>query len=96
MARLSRLEFERLDVGAEGTVDREAGVTRFTEIVLRPTLTVAPGVDRERAAHVLENCEKKCLISASLSVPIRVEAEVHDGEPQLAGHGASGRSLVEP
>jgi peroxiredoxin-like protein len=97
IARLSRLEFEHLDVDAEGTVDRDAGVTRFTEIVLRPRLTVAAGVDHERAVKVLENTERKCLIAASLSVPVRLEVKVQDGDPrQLAGHGASGRSIVEP
>src|SRR5512134_3059103 len=48
IARLSKLEFTELRLDASGTVDRQDGVTRFTEIVLRPRLTVAPGTDRER------------------------------------------------
>jgi hypothetical protein len=51
-------------------------VTRFTEIVLRPRLTVAPGTDRERAMRILERSKTACLISASLSSPIRLEPEI--------------------
>jgi organic hydroperoxide reductase OsmC/OhrA len=43
IARLSKVEFTNLELGATGTVDRKDGVTRFTEITLRPRLTVAPG-----------------------------------------------------
>jgi hypothetical protein len=51
-------------------------VTRFTEIVLRPRLIVAAGTDRERALRVVEKSEKTCLVSASLSTPIRLEPEI--------------------
>ena len=79
IARLSRLEFTALELDASGTVNRQDGVTRFTEIVLRPRLTVAFGTDRERALHVLEKSEKTCLVSASLSTPIRLELEITEG-----------------
>jgi uncharacterized OsmC-like protein len=52
------------------------GVTRFTEIVLRRRLVVAPGTDRERALRILEKSEKQCLVSASLSTPVRLEPEI--------------------
>lgn len=79
IARLSKLEFTALELDASGTVNRQDGVTRFTEIVLRPRLTVASGTDRERALHVLEKSEKTCLVSASLSTPIRLEPEITEG-----------------
>jgi uncharacterized OsmC-like protein len=49
---------------------------RFTEIVLRPRLTVPAGTDKERAMRVLERSEKGCLVSASLATPVRLEAEI--------------------
>ena len=79
IARASQVAFVSLDMAAAGTVNRSDGVTRFTEIVLRPRLVVAPGTDRARALHVLEKSEKHCLISASLSTPIRVEPEITEG-----------------
>jgi uncharacterized OsmC-like protein len=80
VARLSKVEFTGLEVDAAGTVDRHDGVTRFTEIVLRPRLTVPAGADRERALRVLEKSEKACLVSASLSVPIHLEATIQEAD----------------
>jgi peroxiredoxin-like protein len=80
IARLSKVEFITLDLEASGTVNRQDGVTRFTEIVLRPRLTVSSSTDRERALHVLEKSEKTCLVSASLSTPIRLEPHITEQE----------------
>ena len=41
VARASQVAFVSLHVGAAGTVNRQDGVTRFTEIVLRPRLVVS-------------------------------------------------------
>jgi uncharacterized OsmC-like protein len=79
IARASKLEFTSLEVSGEGTVDRKDGATRFTQIVLHPRLTLAPGADRARALRVLEKSEKACLISASLSAPVRLEPEIVSG-----------------
>ena len=54
IARASRVDFVSLELDAAGTVNRQEGVTRFTEIVLRPRLVVVPGTDRERALRLLE------------------------------------------
>ena len=76
IARVAKLEFTALELDAIGTVDRQDGETRFTEIVLRPRLTVAAGTDRERALRVVEKSERACLVTASLSTPIRLDAEI--------------------
>src|SRR5712692_11920041 len=76
VATASKLEFESLEVSGEGTVDRKEGATRFTEIVLHARLKLAAGADRGKAIRVLEKSEKACLISASLSTPIRLEPEI--------------------
>jgi peroxiredoxin-like protein len=75
VAKASKLDFVSLEVSAERTVDRQDGVTRFTEIVLRPRLTLSPGADHSHALRILERSEKRCLVSASLSTPVRLEAE---------------------
>ncbi len=79
VARASKVEFTSLELTGEGTVDRKDGATRFTQIVLRPRLTLPAGANRERAMRVLEKSEKACLISASLSTPVRLEAEIVSG-----------------
>jgi organic hydroperoxide reductase OsmC/OhrA len=76
VAQVSKIPFTSLDIAAEGTVDRQDGRIRFTDIVLRPRLTVAPGVDRDRAVRVIEKAEKGCLVTASLATPIRLEPQI--------------------
>ena len=80
IARLSQLPFVALDVETLGTVDKRDGATRFTEIVLRPRMTVPAGTDHERARRVLERSEKACLVSASLATPIRMETTIVEAE----------------
>jgi peroxiredoxin-like protein len=78
IARVSRLEFTKLELDAVGTVERKDGVTRFTDIVLRPRLTVPPGANHERLRQILEKSEKTCLVSASLSTPLRLEPHIDE------------------
>lgn len=76
IAQASQIGFTSLAVDAEGTVDRAAGGMRFTEIVLRPRVSVPAGVDPDRVRRALEKAEKGCLVSASLATPIRLEPEI--------------------
>ncbi len=76
IAKLSQVTFTSLESSISGTVDRQDGVMRFTEIVIRPRLRVAAGTNHARAIRVMEKSEQACLISASLSTPIRLEPEV--------------------
>jgi peroxiredoxin-like protein len=78
VARVSQFEFVSLELGAAGTVGREDGAIRFTEIVLRPRLTVPHGTDHVKAQRVLEKSEQACLVSASLRTPIRLDVEIVD------------------
>ena len=52
------------------------GGVRFTEIVLRPRLAIPAGADATKVRRALEKAEKSCLVSASLSTPIRLEPEI--------------------
>jgi peroxiredoxin-like protein len=79
VGQASKVPFTALEVAATGTVDRADGVTRFTEIVLRPRLSVPPGTDRQRALRVMEKAERACLVTASLTTRVQLEAEVVEG-----------------
>ncbi len=79
IAHSSKLAFISIELSGEGIVDRKDGITRFSAIVLRPTLRVASSNDRDRAMRILEKSEKACLVSASLSTPIRLEPEITIG-----------------
>lgn len=57
------------------TIMRSCRARAFTEIVLRPRLVAPAGVDAVRLRRALEKAEHACLVSASLSTPIRLEPE---------------------
>ena len=86
VARASQFEFDSLVLQAVGVVDRQERVTRFTEIVLRPRLVFRAGIERERVLHILEKTERACLVSASLSTPIRLEPELIERSDSAAAH----------
>jgi organic hydroperoxide reductase OsmC/OhrA len=76
VAQASKFDFSSLDLLGSGTVDREEGTTRFTEIVLTLRLTLPNGADPERAQRMLEKGKNACLVTSSLSVPVRLESEI--------------------
>jgi organic hydroperoxide reductase OsmC/OhrA len=57
-------------------VDRQDGISRFTEIVLRPRLRIPSDTDRDRALWVLQKSERSCLVSASLATPVGLEPDL--------------------
>jgi peroxiredoxin-like protein len=91
VAQASRIEFTALELSGEGTVDRRDGKMRFTEIVLRPRLSLPAGADADKARRVVEKSEKGCLVTASLAVPVRLEAEIVIGGAAVTFPGAAGR-----
>ena len=81
VAEASKFDFLSLEVSGSGTVDRKDGGTRFIDIVLRSRLALPKGADLERAKRILEKGKNACLVTASLSVPVRMESEIVVGSP---------------
>ncbi len=79
IAENSALQVVRLEVEAEGRLEKEAGGFRFTNVVVRPHLTIADPADQERAQRLLEKAERACLISRSLNCRIELQATVEAG-----------------
>src|SRR6266581_7771524 len=70
IAEKSRLEFASFTLDAEGVLGNADGVWRFTEIRLRPVVSVLKEEDRDRAIRLLEKAEKSCLIARSLQCKV--------------------------
>jgi hypothetical protein len=62
--------FARDNPHAEGMLSNEDGMWRFTEINLRPVVTVLKKEGRDKVIHVLEKVEKSCLVARSLQCKI--------------------------
>lgn len=76
VAKASGLEFVSLDCACDGIVDKQDRKLCFTQINLHPHLVLRDELDREKALRVLEKSEKGCLVSASLSTPVHMQATV--------------------
>ena len=77
VASASHAAFLDVDARTWGQVSRAGGVTRFTEIVVRATVTAVPGSDIEVLRRAIDKTTAHCLVSSSLATPVRVEAVVH-------------------
>ncbi len=66
---------------AHGTMDKVDRVVRFTEVVLRPRVTIAPGSDPERALALHERAHAICFIANSVNFPVRHEPTITVAAP---------------
>ena len=58
-----------------GTMQQEGRGGRFTEVVLRPRVTLAAGSDVARGEALHEEAHRTCFIANSVNFPVRHEAE---------------------
>ncbi|MBP2313961.1 OsmC family protein [Azospirillum soli] len=62
---------------AAGTMAEDSsGGGRFTEVILRPQVTLAPGSDLAKAEALHHDAHEKCFIANSVNFPVRVEARI--------------------
>ena len=84
IAELSKFDPVHLEVSAEGAVEKGEGGFAFTQVVLKPELTIHQESDRQRAMRLLEKAERSCLISRSLKAAVCLEAQVLVDQAQWA------------
>ncbi len=63
-----------VDRAAGTMVEDPGGNGRFTRVVLRPEITVAPGADLDLAARLHAQAHAKCFIANSVNFPVEHEA----------------------
>jgi organic hydroperoxide reductase OsmC/OhrA len=76
IAANSQLSWSSMTCEGAGTVERIDGVTRFTDVTMRATLSLGEGMDEAKARRVLEKAERTCLIGNSLNAPVHLESEI--------------------
>jgi len=64
-----------------GRMERVDGVVKFTEVVLKPKVSIAPGSDAEKARSLHERAHAICFIASSVNFPVRHEATVTAAAP---------------
>jgi organic hydroperoxide reductase OsmC/OhrA len=61
---------------AEGMMAIKDKRMRFTEVVLRPRVTITAGADAERAMTLHEQAHLECFIASSVNFPVLHEASI--------------------
>jgi peroxiredoxin-like protein len=76
IAENSKLEFIAFKSHATGTIDKQDGKYRVTEITLKPVVTIPASMSRERTARIVEKSKLNCLISNSITTKVLMETEI--------------------
>jgi len=63
---------------ADGTMAIKDKRMRFTEVMLHPRVTLAPGSDRARAEAAHAQAHDECFIANSVNFPVRHDATIAD------------------
>jgi organic hydroperoxide reductase OsmC/OhrA len=72
----SKFGYTDLEVETEATACKVGTGYTFTEIVVRPKLTIACESERSRGVDLLKKAQTLCLVSRALSTPARFEPAV--------------------
>jgi organic hydroperoxide reductase OsmC/OhrA len=76
IAGASRLQWSRLECHAEATLERLEGVTQFTRVLTRATLTLPAGASAVLSERALTKAEEGCLIANSLRCKRELQIEI--------------------
>ena len=76
VARGSQFEYTDLEVEVEGTVRKGKQGCAFSEIAMRPTLTVHAPEELEEGLNLLRRTKSACMISRAITVPQTLEPKV--------------------
>ena len=77
IAGTAQFDFTDLQVEASGTIRKaESGGYSFTEIVIRPSLKISSGEERDRALDLLKRAEKLCLVSRAIGTTLKFEPQL--------------------
>jgi peroxiredoxin-like protein len=73
ISEYSKFDSVALDVTVDGTLTKEQGGFRFTEVTIHPVLTVANEEETDKGLKILLKSEAACLISRSLNSRVSIE-----------------------
>ena len=76
IADYSNFDYADLEVEADGIVTKNVTGYRFSEIVIRPTLTIESEQNRGRAIGLLHKAKELCVVAHALATPPKYEVRV--------------------
>jgi peroxiredoxin-like protein len=85
IAGYSKFEYTDLQVEVEGVVSKAESGYSFSEIIIRPTLTIHDEEHRDRALRLLQKTNAVCLVSKALTTAAGLEPHVEVGKGLVVG-----------
>jgi peroxiredoxin-like protein len=82
LADYSKLEYADLEVEVEGVIRKTDSGYSFSQIVIRPNLTISSDREQTSALRLLQKAKTMCLVSRAISVEQKFEPHVQAGEPR--------------
>ena len=65
----SNFDYADLEVQVEGSIEKVESGYAFTEIMIRPNLSITNAGEEERGMHLLRKVKALCLVTRALNVP---------------------------
>jgi organic hydroperoxide reductase OsmC/OhrA len=79
LCAINQIVVTAYDDNASGTMMEDDVSARFTEVTLRPRVTVSPESDAVRAMELHEEAGRLCFIARSVNFPVRHEPVIYQG-----------------
>lgn len=71
-----RLIVSKYESDATGTVDREDGIQKFTDLQVRVRITIPSDASRDSVQKAIDRARENCLVAASLKTPISYDVRI--------------------
>lgn len=76
IAEYSKFEYSDLEVAVEGTIQKVESGYAFTEITIRPSLSMHDEQEQARGLRLLHKAKSLCLVTRAISVPQSFEPHI--------------------
>ena len=76
LAEYSKFDYADLEIEIQGTVKKVESGYAFTEIRIRPNLSISDEAENDRAMRLLQKAKGLCLVSRALAVEQKFEPRV--------------------
>jgi len=76
IAQMSKLDWNALEVTAEGELDKVERVMKFTRVKLIARLKIGIDADADKAGRLLQKAESSCFVSNTLNCEIHLDSDI--------------------
>ena len=76
IAEYSKFEYADLEVQVEGTIKKVESGYAFTEVIIRPNLSITNEAEHSRALKLMQKAKTLCLVGRALSVEQTFEPRI--------------------